>query len=82
MLPKEIKFVSVFFVSVCSSLRVCSNNWYQSLEAMSEDKLPKKETPPAVAVVGRSLIRGVPIQYPMLTETNYGLWAVKMKIIL
>jgi hypothetical protein len=25
---------------------------------------------------------GVPIHYPQLTDTNYGLWAVKMKIIL
>ena len=25
---------------------------------------------------------GVPIQYPQLTDTNYALWAVKMKIIL
>jgi hypothetical protein len=25
---------------------------------------------------------GVPIQYPMLNDANYGLWAVKMKIIL
>jgi Domain of unknown function (DUF4219) len=25
---------------------------------------------------------GVPVQYPLLNETNYGLWAVKMKIIL
>lgn len=25
---------------------------------------------------------GVPIQYPMLNDTNYGLWAVKMRIVL
>jgi len=25
---------------------------------------------------------GVPIQYPMLDDTNYGLWTIKMKIIL
>jgi hypothetical protein len=25
---------------------------------------------------------GVPIHYPQLTDTNYGLWAVKMKLIL
>ena len=24
----------------------------------------------------------IPIHYPMLSETNYGIWAVKMKIIL
>src|SRR3954465_10993479 len=24
----------------------------------------------------------IPIQYPMLTDTNYGVWAVKMKIII
>src|SRR4051812_758571 len=24
----------------------------------------------------------IPIKYPMLTDTNYGVWAVKMKIIL
>ena len=26
--------------------------------------------------------RNIPVQYPMLTDTNYGVWAVKMKIIL
>ena len=26
--------------------------------------------------------RNIPIQYPMLTDTNYGVWVVKMKIIL
>jgi hypothetical protein len=32
----------------------------------------------------RSVIKrgGVSIQYPMLNDTNYGLWGVKMKIIL
>ncbi|KAJ4740894.1 Transposon Ty1-H Gag-Pol polyprotein [Rhynchospora pubera] len=31
----------------------------------------------------KATARGVvPIQYPMLNDTNYGLWAVKMKIIL
>ena len=25
--------------------------------------------------------RNIPIQYPMLTDANYGVWAVKMKII-
>ena len=26
--------------------------------------------------------RNIPIQYPMLTDANYGVWVVKMKIIL
>ena len=26
--------------------------------------------------------RNILVQYPMLTDTNYGVWAVKMKIIL
>ena len=26
--------------------------------------------------------RNIPVQYPMLTDANYGVWAVKMKIIL
>ena len=26
--------------------------------------------------------RNIPIQYPMLTDANYDVWAVKMKIIL
>ena len=26
--------------------------------------------------------RNIPIQYPMLADANYGVWAVKMKIIL
>ncbi|KAJ4802293.1 hypothetical protein LUZ62_014859 [Rhynchospora pubera] len=36
-----------------------------------------------LAVV-KSTTRGatIPIQYPMLSETNYGIWAFKMKIIL
>jgi hypothetical protein len=25
---------------------------------------------------------GVPVQYPQLTDTNYGVWAVKMRIIM
>ena len=26
--------------------------------------------------------RNIPVQYPMLTDANYGVWAVKMKILL
>jgi hypothetical protein len=35
-------------------------------------------------VVSHSSSRGggVPIHYPQLNDTNYGLWSVKMKIIL
>jgi transposase InsO family protein len=45
------------------------------------------DTAAAAAAAGnppRIVIRGggVPIQYPMLSDTNYGLWAVKMKILL
>jgi hypothetical protein len=36
----------------------------------------------AVVVHSTSRGGGVPIHYPQLTDTNYGLWAVKMKIIL
>ncbi|KAG6780314.1 hypothetical protein POTOM_013168 [Populus tomentosa] len=37
-----------------------------------------------LAVVNANWRRGasIPIHYPMLSETNYGIWAVKMKIIL
>jgi gag-polypeptide of LTR copia-type/Domain of unknown function (DUF4219)/Zinc knuckle len=53
-----------------------SNNDNQSDEA----------APATTAAAGgaRVVVRGggVPIQYPMLNDTNYGLWAVKMKIIL
>ncbi|KAJ4812995.1 hypothetical protein LUZ62_025561 [Rhynchospora pubera] len=53
----------------------------------SEDE---KDTPPHVKDDGsgkktqpRASTRvTVPIQYPMLNDTNYGLWAVKMKMIL
>ncbi|KAJ4749711.1 hypothetical protein LUZ62_084116, partial [Rhynchospora pubera] len=38
----------------------------------------KKTPPPKVLVRGG----GVPIQYPMLNHENYGLWAIKMKIIM
>uniref|UniRef100_A0ACD5Z920 Uncharacterized protein n=1 Tax=Avena sativa TaxID=4498 RepID=A0ACD5Z920_AVESA len=36
------------------------------------------------ALATRAPVRAtnVPVQYPMLTETNYNLWAVKMKIIM
>lgn len=36
------------------------------------------------AIVPRAppMTGGVPIQYPMLTDSNYGLWAAKMKILL
>jgi len=36
------------------------------------------------AVVPHSSSRGgvVPIHYPQLTDTNYGMWVVKMKLIL
>jgi hypothetical protein len=34
-------------------------------------------------VVVRSAPRsGVPVHYPQLTETNYGVWAMKMKILM
>ena len=58
---------------------------------MAEDQTPKKETQsqlPKISVEptgsGKTLTRGVgvPIQYPILNDTNYGLWAVKMRIIL
>jgi hypothetical protein len=26
--------------------------------------------------------RNIPVQYPQLTDSNYGVWSVKMKIIL
>jgi hypothetical protein len=35
-----------------------------------------------VAVRAPLRATNVPVQYPMLTETNYSLWAVKMKIIM
>lgn len=35
-------------------------------------------------VLARTTTKGIsiPIQYPMLNESNYGIWPVKMKIIL
>ena len=50
-----------------------------------------KYTPPVrrpgddgAVVVQRAPTRtgGVPIQYPMLNDSNYGLWAVKMRVLL
>jgi hypothetical protein len=40
--------------------------------------------PPKTLAVVKPTARGasIPIQYPTLSETNYGIWAVKMKIIL
>jgi hypothetical protein len=35
-----------------------------------------------VAVHLPSRTMNVPVQYPMLTETNYNLWATKMKLIM
>jgi hypothetical protein len=36
------------------------------------------------AIVVRPALRrsNVPVQYPQLTDTNYALWAVKMKVLL
>ena len=50
-----------------------------------------KYTPPAkrskdegAVIVQRAPTRtgGVPIQYPLLNDSNYGLWAVKMRVLL
>ena len=42
-----------------------------------------EKTPPVERTQPRTIARvGVPIQYPLLNDTNYGLWAVKMKTIL
>lgn len=53
---------------------------------MSGERSPREESSAEIVVetsaTNRSLLRGVPIQYPMLTEMNYSLWVVKMKIIL
>ena len=40
--------------------------------------------PSKTIAVTKPMARGVsvPIQYPMLSETNYGVWAIKMKIVL
>lgn len=44
---------------------------------------PARRDQDAGAVVVRSVARGgVPVHYPQLTDTNYGVWAVKMKILL
>ncbi|KAF9678052.1 hypothetical protein SADUNF_Sadunf08G0171800 [Salix dunnii] len=59
-----------------------TNIWYQSLvvKAMASFEGDASKT---LAVV-KPMVRGasIPIQYPTLSETNYGIWAVKMKIIL
>jgi starvation-inducible outer membrane lipoprotein len=44
---------------------------------------PKRQDADVGAVVVRAASRGgVPVHYPQLTDTNYGVWAVKMKIIM
>ncbi|KAF0889134.1 hypothetical protein E2562_022412 [Oryza meyeriana var. granulata] len=67
---------------------VGSNIWYQS-QVMAGDKTPVGTPMSGVSGSGgggtamatpRS--RVVAMQYPMLNDTNYGVWAVKMKIIL
>jgi transposase InsO family protein len=50
-----------------------------------DDDTKAKAVAAAAASNGPKLVvrgGGVPMQYPMLNETNYGLWAVKMKILL
>jgi hypothetical protein len=43
----------------------------------------RRQDADAGAVVVRAAPRGgVPVHYPQLTGTNYGVWAVKMKIIM
>ncbi|KAJ0982161.1 hypothetical protein J5N97_010416 [Dioscorea zingiberensis] len=55
---------------------------------METTEIPPGRTPVSDVVIesstaGKTTVRGgVPIQYPMLNDTNYGLWAVKMKILL
>ena len=46
--------------------------------------MANNEDPSKTVAVSKPMARGVsvPIQYPMLSETNYGIWAVKMKIVL
>ena len=48
------------------------------------DKKVKKAAKTATSRASANVMvhRNVPVQYPMLTDTNYGVWAVKMKIIL
>jgi hypothetical protein len=36
----------------------------------------------AVVLATPSRVTNVPVQYPMLTDTNYALWAAKMKILM
>ncbi|KAM0925571.1 hypothetical protein ACQ4PT_004106 [Festuca glaucescens] len=49
------------------------------------DKTLKKATQTATSGASGANVmahRNIPVQYPQLTDTNYGVWAVKMKIIL
>ena len=36
----------------------------------------------AVVLAAPSRATNVPVQYPMLTDTNYSLWAIKMKVLM
>ena len=59
-----------------------TNIWYQSqiVKALAGVEGDQSKT----LVVVKPTARGasIPIQYPTLSETNYDIWAVKMKIIL
>jgi hypothetical protein len=48
-----------------------------------KDTLPQKGQEHEGAIIVRSASRGgVPVHYPQLTNMKYGVWAVKMKIIM
>ena len=48
------------------------------------DSTGKKESSSGANSGGKKLSssKAIPIQYPMLSESNYGIWAVNMKLIL
>ena len=59
-----------------------TNIWYQSqiVKAMAGVEGDQSKTLAVVKPTARGA--SIPIQYPTLSETNYDIWAVKMKIIL
>lgn len=52
----------------------------QSTSKKADD--PYADTSDGALVVRAPSRGGVPVHYPQLTETNYGVWAAKMRIIM
>ena len=95
-IEKLIVVVAGKYTAGVGKIKAKANKWYQSqVEMSSDDEETNKEKTAAAAKQTLVTSEGsgkplmmisrtsyVPIQYPMVTDTNYVVWATKMKFIL